>query len=98
MAEPTRLNLHGALAGRHVLVDMTKLGNGDIASLKGANVGAVAAALSAVLVGGDLAHGVDEEGLKQLSLTEMAALIQDVTALGAARGGDRPGRGRRRRA
>ena len=81
-----------------MLVDTTKMNDGDLMSLRGGNMGAVATALSAVLVGGDLAHGVDEEGLKQLTLTEMAALIQDVSALGAARSSQRPGRARRRRA
>ena len=97
MAEPIRLNLHGALAGRHVLVDTTKLSNGDLTSLKGDNRGVVAAAVSAVLVGGDLVHGVDAEGLKQLTLTELTALIQGVSSLRAARGTDRLGRGKRRR-
>lgn len=97
MAEPIRLDLHGPLARRHVLVDATKLSGVDLASLKGSNKVAAASTLSILLVGGDLPHGVDEEGLTQLTLTEMAALIQGVTALGSARSTDRSAWGRRRR-
>lgn len=78
MSEPIRVELDGALAGRHVLVDPKKLTAGALEDMQDNNVGMILDGLSRVLVGGDLPQGTDRAGLRELVSEELFAVLKGV--------------------
>lgn len=67
MAEPLRVDLSGPLAGSHLLIDEDALDFGTLEDFESGNIKTTLDALARVIVGGDLPHGTDRDGLRRLS-------------------------------
>lgn len=79
MADGTiRLELEGALAGRHVLVDPDALTFGLVEDLQSGRAGAMLDSLASAIVGGDLPRGTDRAGLRALTPVQMQAVIRGI--------------------
>ena len=81
MAEPIRVDLADALAGKHVLIDHDELTVGLVEDLQSREAKALLDSLAAVIVGGDLARGTDRAGLRRLRIAECAALTSGVAGV-----------------
>lgn len=78
MSEPRKIELGGALVGRHVAVDRKALTLGFLEDMQSQDAKLILDALSAVIVGGDLPLGNNRAGLRKLNMDELQALIQGV--------------------
>lgn len=78
MAEPIRVELEGALAGHHVLLDPDALTWGMLEDLESGKHLRMIDAVVGCLVGGDLPHGTDRDGLRKLKVAEVPALMKGV--------------------
>ncbi len=71
-----RVDLGGALAGKHVIVDDDALTMGALEDMQSQRVGDVLAAVASFIVGGDLPQGTDKAGLRKLRPSEFRALAE----------------------
>lgn len=81
MGEPLKVELHGELEGRHLLVDKRKLNVGFMVDLQSKDWGMIVGALSRAIVGGDLPEGCDLAGLRELSMDEVADVAGALTGV-----------------
>lgn len=78
MAEPIRVDLSGALAGFHLLLDPDGLTFGFLEDLQGDKARDVLNALSSCIVGGELPKGTDRAGLRALKHPEIIAVMEGI--------------------
>lgn len=77
-AENLRIELNGALEGRHILVAPSALTIGLLEDLQSGEFGTIMDGLAAAIVGGDLPQGSDRKGLRALTVTEFHAVCGGV--------------------
>lgn len=78
MSEPIRIDLEGALAGHHILLDPDALTWGMLEDMESGKHAAMIDAVSRCIVGGDLLHGTDRDGIRRLRPAQVTALIEGV--------------------
>lgn len=76
-----RLDLTGALAGRHIVVNLDELDTGVLEDLQSGRFAKILDIFERILVGGDLPHGIAREGLRKLKLRETTVLIEALPEL-----------------
>ena len=80
MSEPRQIELDGALAGRHVMVNRQALTLGFLEDMQSQEAKLILDALAACIVGGNLPQGNNRAGLRKLNMDELQALIVGVMA------------------
>jgi hypothetical protein len=78
MAETMRVELDGALAGKHVILNADELTFGLVEDIQSNQASAVLDGLASVIIEGDLPKGCDRAGLRRLKPAEIAALLKGV--------------------
>lgn len=73
-----RVDLDGALEGRHVLIDPESLTWGVLEDLESGKHARMLDAVASCITGGDLPHGTDRDGLRRLKAGEVPALMKGV--------------------
>jgi hypothetical protein len=73
-----RVDLSEPLAGHHVEIDPKRLTFGVLEDLQSGSVKLLLDAVAKVLVGGDLPAGVTRDGLRELNVDEMTAVVKGV--------------------
>jgi hypothetical protein len=76
--EPVRVDLNGACAGRHILVDYDRLTVGVLEDLEGGRMRLIRSAVQALVVGGDL--DVSEQAVRSWKLPVMSAVLDGIRA------------------
>jgi hypothetical protein len=73
-----RVDLSESLAGHHVEIDPKRMTFGVLEDLQSGSVKLLLDAVAKVLVGGDLPAGVTRDGLRELNVDEMTAVVKGV--------------------
>lgn len=76
--EVLRVDLSGALAGHHILIDSDELTFGLLEEIQSGAAAKILTAVAIAIVGGDLPKGNDRAGLRQLRVGEMKSVITGV--------------------
>ena len=79
MEQVIKVELAGALAGRHILIDRDGFTLGVIEDCQSDSIKVQREAIASVLRGGDLPGGTAAEDLRKLKPTEWLALIKGVS-------------------
>lgn len=78
MADTVKIDLEGALAGRHIVVDPDQLDIGLLEDIQSPKFADTLDGLARCIVNGNLPHGYDRAGLRRLKLAELQALVKGV--------------------
>lgn len=76
--DSVRVELAGSLKGYHVILDAGKLTLGFFEDIAG---GTISLTIAPVIVGGDLPHGIDRDGIRALTLVQTRALMAGVLSI-----------------
>mgnify|MGYP003405057485 CR=1 FL=1 len=76
-----RVELAGALAGHYIRVDLDVFDCGVLEELESGRLGRIMPALAGVIVGGDLPHGHDLDGLRKLKPRQLGAVCDAMPGL-----------------
>jgi hypothetical protein len=80
LAGAVRIDLEGALAGSHILVDPEAITFGLLEDVQVGDATRVLDGCAACIVGGDLPFGTTRDGLRRLSMRRFEALATGIVA------------------
>lgn len=81
MADAVRVDLKGALEGRHLMVDPDEVTLGLLEDIQAPGWKMTIDALAGCIVGGDLPRGTDRDGLRRLTLPGYNAVVDGVISV-----------------